>query len=203
MANRKRSLPSPGYTIRAMLSDMVRWSVQSIANHPDLCAGNPPPGLLSAESRRAQRLRQRQAQEDYRDAGRRNSCSGLLGGNPGVTPAVGPTDHRRRVWRRAFARRFAVGLENATKDADNANLAARLPLLSISHSHGYALCALCAGAIPSPSGGGQSVLPTVGVDIELIEPRGHNFAADFFTDAEIDCLRAAPPALRELLTTAI
>ena len=77
------------------------------------------------------------------------------------------------------------------------------PCLSISHSHGYALCALCAGAIPSPSGGGQSVLPTVGVDIELTELRGHNFAADFFTDAEIDCIGVAPPALRELLTTAI
>jgi 4'-phosphopantetheinyl transferase len=47
--------------------------------------------------------------------------------------------------------------------------------LSISHSHGYAFCALCA------DGAGQARL---GVDIELVERRAEDFAQEFFTASE-------------------
>jgi 4'-phosphopantetheinyl transferase len=70
----------------------------------------------------------------------------------------------------------------------------RVPLaLSISHSSGYAFCALCDDAR------GQVRL---GVDIEFVEPRHASFAQEFFTPAEQASLHAAPAALRDLLTTA-
>lgn len=65
--------------------------------------------------------------------------------------------------------------------------------LSISHSHGYAFCALVRG----------SERP-LGADIEFIETRSPQFAADYFTASELDTL---PDTLsdteRDLLVTAI
>jgi phosphopantetheinyl transferase len=43
----------------------------------------------------------------------------------------------------------------------------------------------------------------IGVDIELVQPRPTNFAQEFFTAAEQARLNAAPPDLRDLLTTAL
>ena len=45
--------------------------------------------------------------------------------------------------------------------------------------------------------------PTVGADIEWIEPRAANFVADFFSADEIDRLAKADPAHRDRLVTAI
>ena len=69
----------------------------------------------------------------------------------------------------------------------------RLPVsLSISHSHGHALCALCA----EPGA-------TVGADLELIEARDPSFTADFFTPAEQAAVAAAPEHLRATHVTAL
>lgn len=69
----------------------------------------------------------------------------------------------------------------------------RLPMsLSISHSHGHALCALCAG----PGA-------TVGADLEFIEARDPSFTADFFTPAEQAAVAAAPEHLGAARVTAL
>lgn len=64
--------------------------------------------------------------------------------------------------------------------------------LSISHSHGHALCALCA----EPG-------TTVGADLEYIEARDPGFTADFFTPAEQVAVAAAPERLRATHVTAL
>jgi 4'-phosphopantetheinyl transferase len=69
----------------------------------------------------------------------------------------------------------------------------RLPIsLSISHSHGHALCALCA----EPGA-------TVGTDLEFIEARDPSFTADFFTPAEQSAVAAAPEHLRAAYVTVL
>jgi 4'-phosphopantetheinyl transferase len=189
---------------------MIRWLVQSIADHPDMNAGIPPPGLLSAEERaRFHGFANPKRREDWL-LGRwtaKQLLQGYCAETLGVTLPLDQLiiDAEPGGAPLACARFDASGLENApAMSADDVKSASQLPLsLSISHSNGYALCAIDTDAGLSPSGSGQSLPPTVGVDIELIEPRGQNFAADFFTDAEIDCLRVAPPALHDLLMTAI
>jgi 4'-phosphopantetheinyl transferase len=52
--------------------------------------------------------------------------------------------------------------------------------ISISHSKDRALCALAPGDVP------------VGCDLEWIEPREANFAADYFTREEMSFVRKAP-----------
>lgn len=64
--------------------------------------------------------------------------------------------------------------------------------LSISHARGHALCALVADA----------VLP-LGADIEAVEPRHPDFAADYFTAAEQALVAQTPSALRPTIVTAV
>lgn len=62
--------------------------------------------------------------------------------------------------------------------------------VSISHSHGHALCAVVDGEAP------------VGVDLEWIEPRSDAFVTDFFTAAEAAQVRGARGTERDRLVTA-
>ncbi len=64
--------------------------------------------------------------------------------------------------------------------------------LSISHCDDHAFCALSDR---------QSV--RVGADIERIEPRARQFAEDYFTAAELEHVRAAPPDDRDTIVTLI
>jgi len=77
----------------------------------------------------------------------------------------------------------------------------RIPVsLTISHSGEISLCALVAQR------GGPRVsahLPSVGGDVEQIEPRSPSLVRDFFTAEEQAALIAAPPHLRDALATAI
>jgi 4'-phosphopantetheinyl transferase len=69
----------------------------------------------------------------------------------------------------------------------------RLPAsLSISHRSGRAFCALSPG-----------VSPSIGADIERIEPRAAAFVNDFFTRAEADRVWACPQEMRDTLVTVI
>ena len=69
----------------------------------------------------------------------------------------------------------------------------RLPAsLSISHRSGRAFCALSPG-----------VSPSIGADIERIEPRAAAFVNDFFTKTEADRVWACPQAARDTLVTVI
>lgn len=68
----------------------------------------------------------------------------------------------------------------------------RAPLtLSLSHSRDRGFCAL------DPAGG------PIGCDIEYVEPRSPEFAADYFTHTEINAIASGPMAARPLLTTVI
>jgi 4'-phosphopantetheinyl transferase len=62
--------------------------------------------------------------------------------------------------------------------------------LSISHSGGYAFCALCSKSI-------------VGVDIEHIARRIPTFSGDYFTEAEQDVVAGVPDVQRDAWITAI
>jgi phosphopantetheinyl transferase (holo-ACP synthase) len=65
--------------------------------------------------------------------------------------------------------------------------------LSISHSNGYAFCALCEN---------DSGEVRVGVDLELVAARHESFAQEFFTAAEQARVNTAPSPMRDLLLTA-
>jgi phosphopantetheinyl transferase len=69
----------------------------------------------------------------------------------------------------------------------------RLPTsLSISHRSGRAFCALSPG-----------VSPSIGVDIEQIEPRAAAFVSDFFTQDEAERVWTCPEDRRDTLVTVI
>ena len=69
----------------------------------------------------------------------------------------------------------------------------RVPLsLSLSHRDDLAFCAL--GDRPGPS---------VGADVERVEPRAESFVHDFFTAREATLAYGAPPSTRDLLVTVV
>jgi 4'-phosphopantetheinyl transferase len=69
----------------------------------------------------------------------------------------------------------------------------RLPAsLSISHRSGHAFCALSPG-----------VSPSIGADIERVEPRAAAFVNDFFTPGEAERVWACPTTARDTLVTVI
>ena len=69
----------------------------------------------------------------------------------------------------------------------------RLPAsLSISHRSGLAFCALSPG-----------VSPSIGADIERVEPRAAAFVNDFFTPGEAERVWACPQTVRDTMVTAI
>lgn len=168
---------------------MIRWLIQSVVDHPDLTAGRPPAGLLTPVE-----LAQFQS---YLSPRRRRDW--LLGRW---------TAKRLIQMHIAATHGFSPVLDSFTVEHDprgapyahsqypalcNACTGGRMPLaLSISHSHGYAFCALCAE---------ENGRVRLGADIELVQSRGHDFAQEFFTRDEQDHCHAVP-ALTDLLTTA-
>ena len=169
---------------------MIRWLVQTVVDHPDLSALRPPAGLLTPAE--------------------------LVHYTGYLSP------HRRRDWlvgrwtaKRLVQQHFAMtvgfspafNLFSIANAVDGAPYVAsthpalggtgadgRVPLaISISHSHGYALCAV----------GADEMAPAhIGIDIELVEPRPESFTQEFFTATEQVNVDSAPPALRDLLITA-
>lgn len=65
------------------------------------------------------------------------------------------------------------------------------PMISLSHAGLQGFCAL------------SDAPARLGVDIERIEPRLPEFVDDYFTPAEVELLRQAPPATRDQHITAI
>jgi 4'-phosphopantetheinyl transferase len=84
----------------------------------------------------------------------------------------------------------------------------RIPLsLSISHSHGTAFCGLAALGgqdLTQRRGGAEArqLRPSLGCDIELVEPREASFVSSFFTSEEMESVAVAGES-RDLLVTAI
>ena len=169
---------------------MIRWRVQNSVDHPDLAAGRPPAGLLTAQEQRQY--------DGYLSPRRRRDW--LLG----------------RWTAKQLAQAHFLAAEGFRPDLDSFAIAyapsgapiltshhpalrgddnnGRLPLaLAISHSSGYAFCALS---------GNSAGNVRIGADIEIVEARPSTFVEDFFTASEQARLHAAPRAMRELLITA-
>jgi 4'-phosphopantetheinyl transferase len=164
---------------------MIRWLIQTTADHPDLAAGRAPAGLLTAEE--ATRY------QAYTSPRRRRDW------------LLGRWTAKQLVQRHiALSSGFRPALDSFTVAQEPsgapyvashyAAVALSLPLaLSISHSQGYALCALSAD---------KSGHTRLGADIEFVEPQPEGFAERFFTPAEQHNIKAAPLAMHTLLTTA-
>ena len=168
---------------------MIRWLVQTSVDHPDLAAGRPPAGLLApqevAEYETYLSPRRRRDWLLGRWTGKR-LVQTQFAATSGFRPAL---DSFTIAYEPSGAPYIAGSQPTLCATSDNG----RVPLsLSISHSNGYAFCATSHDM-------GQV---QIGVDIELIEPRPHNFVHDFFTEAEQANLYAAPCELRDAVMTA-
>jgi hypothetical protein len=162
---------------------MMHWLIQTLADHPALARAEVPEGMLSmGEQVRFQSLKRDKRRRDWllgRWTAKRLTAQyieSITGRRPALSDIVITTDpdgaprlHSRNGY--AFINRLAI---------------------SISHSHGYAFCALTDVPGRRP-----------GADIEYIEQRNPAFVSDFFTDVEIERVHRAPPSAQPLLTTAI
>ena len=170
---------------------MIRWLVQSVHDCPALAQGEAPPDWLSqAESAHLARLVIPKRRQDWL-LGRwtaKHLVAAYLG-EQGGTPRL-----------------KAITIANDPSGAPFAYLEpnqpdSRIPIsLTISHSGGISFCALVAQSRDSR---GLSRLPSVGGDVEQIEPRSQSFVRDFFTAEEQAALTALSPELHDRRATAI
>lgn len=169
---------------------MIRWLIQSVVDHPDLSAGRPPVGLLTpTEVGQYGEFLSPRRRRDWL-LGRwtaKRLIQAHIAAAHGFSPELDSFAVEQDPSGAPYARGHHLALHGTCAGE-------RIPLtLAISHSHGYAFCALCA------DGAGRTRL---GADIERVEPRPESFAQEFFTLDEQARLKAAPPALTDLLTTA-
>jgi 4'-phosphopantetheinyl transferase len=163
---------------------MLYWLTQTLADHPALARAEPPEGLLSsAEEARFRSLTREKRRRDWL-LGRWTAkhlaahyIELVAGRRPALSEIVITTD--------------PDGAPRLQSQNGYARIVDRLAI-SISHSHGHALCALTAAPEYAP-----------GADIEYVEPRDPAFVTDFFTDDEIERVHRAPPSVQPLLTTVI
>lgn len=162
---------------------MMHWLIQTLADHPALARAEVPEGMLSmGEQVRFQSLKREKRRHDWLLGRWTAKCltaqyiESVTGRRPALSDIVITTDPDG-----------APRLHSRNGHAFINRLA-----ISISHSHGCAFCALVDVAGYRP-----------GADIEYIERRHPAFVNDFFTSAEIERVRRAPPLVQPLLTTAI
>lgn len=173
----------------------IPWLVQSAADLADLVDGRVPEGLLSPdEAARLTSLRLPKRQRDW-----------LLG--RWTAKQLAQVWYADRTGEQLPLDQFVI--ENDPDGAPAIRLDGareRLPAsLTISHSHGHALCAILdlglrisPAEVPNP----RSTI-SVGADLEHVEPRELSFVLDYFTADEIAAVHAAPPAARETLITGV
>lgn len=172
---------------------MIHWLVQSLADHPDLARGIPPPGLLSPiESARLASLRSAKRRRDWL-LGRwtaKQLLQSTLGQEFGLSLPLSAYTIEND----------AMGAPLAEFDPNSAgqDVTAGCTLepdglsLSISHSGDQAFCAL------SLLGDAH-----IGADIERIEERSEAFMHDYFTADEIAAVEVAPAGLQSTVVTLI
>jgi len=176
---------------------MIRWLVQSVADNPALTAGRPPVGLLNAAElqhyngyysprRRRDWLLGRWTAKRLIQA----ELAARLGFTPELTWFGIAQDPNGAPY--VYSHHPALALSGAASEPDAPACGqARVPIcLSISHSHGYAFCAV----MPMQEGN-----RCLGADIELVETPSATFADDFFTTGERSHLAACPPELYPLM----
>jgi 4'-phosphopantetheinyl transferase len=169
---------------------MLRWLVQTSADHPNLLAASPPPKLLTAHEIDYYRtLLSPRRRRDWLLGRWTAKCLAQTHFRlqHGFTPAL---DSFGIEYAPSGAPRF----HSNHPALSGASPEQRVPVaLSISHSGGYAFCAIgddCTGE------------HRVGADIELVKPQGADFVEQFFTHAEQRNVNAAPLALRPTLIMA-
>jgi 4'-phosphopantetheinyl transferase len=174
---------------------VIHWLLQSLDDCPEILRSDATPAWLSP----AEQQRTFKAEKRRRDwlLGRwtaKNLVQRYLAQSTGATPALDAI----------YIGADADGAPYASCEGRGARGEGRLLVsLSISHSHGMAFCGLV--ALESP----LATRPSLGCDLELIEPREGNFLDNFFTAAEVAAVQAVR-AVREreaaqgdILTTAI
>ena len=207
---------------------MIHWLLQSLDDCPEILRGDSTPAWLSP----AERERTFKAEKRRRDwlLGRwtaKNLVQRYLAQTIGESPAL----ERIFIGADADGAPYAsCELRGSdVSSAERANYEDRLAVsLSISHSHGTAFCGLVetmglgdseierlGSDTKSPISNLQSPNlsisqslkhPSLGCDLELIEPREGNFLDNFFTGAEVAAVRALRQrdvAQADILTTAI
>lgn len=169
---------------------MIRWLIQSVADNPDLTAGRPPVGLLTpAELEQFSGFLNPQRRRDWL-LGRwtaKRLVQTHIAATDGFHSALDTFAIEQEPNGAPYVKEVSSSLGESGEPLPNppqvgegfsfphfAN--GRMPIaLSISHSHGYAFCALCAAGTTNTR---------LGVDIELVEARPENFVQEFFTARE-------------------
>lgn len=164
--------PQASHRIHSVAGD-VFYLIQSRHAHPALAYGIPPAGLLSeAEAMRFAALKTQKRRRDW-----------LLGRWTAKHLIQQLVWQKRSEW-------LPLAAVSIVNDADGVPLVNGQYALSISHSHGYAFCAVTEGGV-------------IGADMERIEPRIKHFAADYFTADELDRLPLTDGRLRDTMITAV
>lgn len=178
---------------------MIHWLLQSFDDCPEILRGDTTPAWLSAaEQARLHGFKVEKRRRDWL-LGRwtaKNLVQRYLAQTTGDAPALDTIFIGADADGAPYAARGEG--QGARGDTD-----ARLPVsLSISHSHGTAFCGLVETFSTQRRRGAEAqadrnlqlaTRPSLGCDLELIEPREGNFLDNFFTAAEV----AAVQALRE------
>ena len=169
---------------------MIHWLLQSLDDCPEIARAKAPAGLLcAAEQKRLSTLKIEKRRRDWL-LGRwtaKHLIQGYLTAAEGRTPALDSIYIANAEDGSPFCEILSTGRK-----------AQRLPVsLSISHSHGHSLCALCHESERS------DVTWSLGCDMEWVEHREGSFVNDFFTAQEIRDVMATPVDRRDCRVTAI
>jgi 4'-phosphopantetheinyl transferase len=184
---------------------MIHWLLQSLDSSPEIAGGVAPTGMLcSAEQQRLSTLKVDKRRRDWL-LGRwtaKHLVQGYLAQSTGTTPELDE-----------------IQIANAEDGSPHClllssnNPAEPMPVsLAISHSHGYAFCALCqelddavnSSAVGEQPGPVQTPARwSLGCDIEWIEHRDQSFVSDFFTAQEIRDVMGTPVEHRDCRVTAV
>lgn len=170
---------------------MIRWLMQTVTDHPDLTAGRPSAGLLTpAELASYEQLLSPRRRRDWLLG--RWTAKRLFQRQIATHHGFMPSLDSFTIAQAPSGAPYIASHHPALRANDGSE---RLPFaLSISHSNGYAICALAED---------RYGITRVGVDIEVVEPRSDSFIQEFFTPAEQANLSAAPPLQRDLFATAL
>lgn len=188
---------------------MIHWLLQSLDSSPEIAGGVAPAGMLcDAEQQRLSTLKVEKRRRDWL-LGRwtaKHLVQGYLAQAAGAAPALDTIQIANADDGSPYCQLLGAG-EPANEPVQ------RLPVsLAISHSHGYAFCALCqdaesdANLLALGDTTGQSSAGTrwsLGCDIEWIEHRDQSFVNDFFTAQEIRDVMGTPAEYRDCRITAV
>ena len=193
---------------------MISWLVQHARDYPGIAGGEAVRGVLHpAEEQRLELLTFAKRRREWQlgritakllmqsylevETGYRFELDRLvIGREPSGMPValLEASQAERLGWDEHVSLVPLVGDAGVQPEGVLAVPGVRLPVsLSISHSNGAALCALCAT-------NGQP--RWIGIDIERIEARSERFVLDFLSDAEQAWLAGFTGKQRDILVTA-